>query len=143
MSFGSQERGLEAGMKGQSPQHTYFAYKLCFGGFCTNGLQKISSAAMWIFPQLKRLSPVGTLDPTPTRQGTALHPETTLPARKKRGPLWPHLALLCATVLEALLKQPPQAGLGVRGSMSGHKMWTQMTPMDEWTEGNFSHLNKW
>lgn len=82
-------------MKGKSSQHTYFAYKLPFGVFCTGNLR----TAVWIFPQLKRLSPVEILDLTPTRQGSALHPETTVPAGNKRGP---HEAPLCAMGLETL-----------------------------------------
>lgn len=76
----------------------------------------------WDFPQPKWLSPVGALSPTPTRWGTAHHPETTLPARHKRGPHWPHPAPPCAMGQEAL--EHPCTQMATTGwAGGGRQLW--------------------
>lgn len=90
MSFGCQERGLEAGMKGQSPQHTYFAYKLPLGIFVP-AVCKRSHKSTVDFSPAQAAEPCGdSWSNTPERNCSASsdHPSS----KKQRGPLWLHQA---------------------------------------------------
>ena len=82
-----QEGGSEAGMRGWSPQHTHFAFKLLFGLFLQMVCRTSRNSYDVGFSPAQLAEPSGALGPTPTGRGTAPHLETALPARHRRGPL--------------------------------------------------------